>query len=112
MTLYESLKSVFQTILIQFFLHFFSGYDFMILSLISGVVLGMAFIDNYNIFFSSLGEHLTDAELVEYLMTLMGCSDNPEVEGSYTEDPATALNELPLQLSAPSFAEDLLGLST
>lgn len=59
-----------------------------------------------------LGEHLTEAELVEYLMTLMGCSDNPEVEGCYTEDTATALNELPLQLSAPSFAEDLLGLST
>ena len=58
------------------------------------------------------GEHLTEVELVEYLMTLMGASDNPEVEGSYTEEPGAVLSELPTQVTAASFAEDLLGLTT
>lgn len=58
------------------------------------------------------GEHFTESELLECLMTLLGGSDNPEVEGSYTVDPHTALEELPQTLSAGNFAEDLLGLET
>lgn len=58
------------------------------------------------------GEHLTGAEIVEYLMTLLGCSDNPEVDGSFTEDVATALEEIPERISAPMFAEEIIGLST
>lgn len=59
-----------------------------------------------------LGEHLTEAELVEYLMTLLGHSNNPEVEGSFTQDVLTALKEIPERVSAPLFAEEVLGLST
>lgn len=59
-----------------------------------------------------LGEHLTETEVVEYLMTILGCSDNPEVDGSFTEDVATALEEIPNRISAPMFAEELIGLST
>ena len=59
-----------------------------------------------------VGEHLTETEIVEYLMTLLGYTDNPEVDGSFTEDVATALEEIPERISAPMFAEDILGLST
>ncbi len=59
------------------------------------------------------GDHLTESELVECLMTLLGVSDNPEVEGSYTVDPGTALEELlPQSLTVTHFAEELLGLET
>lgn len=55
---------------------------------------------------------MTETEVVEYLMTILGCSDNPEVDGSFTEDVATALEEIPNRISAPMFAEELIGLST
>ena len=58
------------------------------------------------------GEHITEPELEEYLMTLLGCSDNPEVEGSFTQSPEVALQDLPDKISAAHFAEELLGLST
>ena len=45
-------------------------------------------------------------------MTVLGFSDNPEVEGSYSEDTETALGELPGKVTAAMFAEELLGLST
>lgn len=52
-------------------------------------------------------------ELVECMMTLLGYSENPEVDGCFTEDTETALeSELPKRLSAMDFAEELLGLST
>lgn len=59
-----------------------------------------------------LGEHLTETELVEHLMTVMGFSENPEVDGSYSEESGPALEELPNKISAAMFAEELLGLST
>lgn len=58
------------------------------------------------------GEHLTEGEVVEYLMTLLGYSDNPEVDGSFTEDVGTALEQIPERISAPLFAEEIIGLST
>ena len=61
--------------------------------------------------FSILGEHLTEGELVEYLMTLLGHSDNPEVDKSFTQDIITALEEIPEKISPPTFAEDIVGLS-
>lgn len=61
---------------------------------------------------SCAGEHLTEIELVEHLMTLLGATDNPEVEGSFTDHPTTVLADLPNQLTAKDFAEDLLGLAT
>ena len=58
------------------------------------------------------GEHITESELVEYLMTLLGFSENPEVDGAFTESMETALQQLPERISAPQFAEELLGLAT
>lgn len=58
------------------------------------------------------GEHITEPELEECLMTLLGCSDNPEVEGSFTQSLEAALRGLPEKISAAHFAEELLGLST
>ena len=55
---------------------------------------------------------MTEGEIVEYLMTLLGYSDNPEVDGSFTEDVVTALEEIPERISAPMFAEEIIGLST
>ena len=55
---------------------------------------------------------MTEAEIVEYLMTLLGYSDNPEVDGSFTEDVMTALEEIPNKISAPMFAEEIIGLTT
>ena len=58
------------------------------------------------------GEHITETELIEYLMTLLGHSDNPEVEGSFSEEPLKALQELPSKITVSQYAEELLGLST
>ncbi len=55
---------------------------------------------------------MTEVEIVEYLMTLLGYSDNPEVDGSFTEDVITALEEIPERISAPMFAEEIIGLTT
>ncbi len=49
---------------------------------------------------------------MEYLMTLLGYSDDPEVNGSFSDDPEAALQELLERISATQFAEDLLGLTT
>lgn len=45
-------------------------------------------------------------------MTVLGFSDNPEVQGSYSEDTETALEELPTKVTAAMFAEELLVLTT
>lgn len=59
------------------------------------------------------GEHLTEMELVECMMTLLGYSENPETDGCFTEDTETAIvSHVPERLSVTNFAEDLLGLST
>ena len=58
-----------------------------------------------------VGEHMTEVEIVEYLMTLLGYSDNPEVDGSFTADVISALEEIPERVSAPLFAEEIIGLS-
>ena len=59
------------------------------------------------------GEHLTEMELVECMMTLLGYSENPETEGCFTEDTETAIvSHVPERLSVTNFTEDLLGLST
>ncbi len=55
---------------------------------------------------------MTEAEIVEYLMTLMGYSDNPEVDGSFTEDVAVALGQISDRITAPMFAEEIIGLTT
>lgn len=46
-------------------------------------------------------------------MTLLGCCANPEGEGYYTDSPETALTQqLPEDITAEYFAEELLGLTT
>ena len=55
---------------------------------------------------------MTETELVECLMTLLGYSENPEAEGTFSENADTALQELPQRITATQFAEELLGLST
>lgn len=44
-------------------------------------------------------------------MTLLGHSDNPEVDKSFTQDILTALEEIPEKISPPTFAEDIVGLN-
>ena len=61
---------------------------------------------------SPSGEHVTETELAESLMTLLGFSEDPEVEGAFAVDPSIGLQDLPERISAADFAEDLLGLST
>lgn len=55
---------------------------------------------------------MTEAELIEYMMTLLGYSENPEVDGAYSADVLSALEEIPENLTAPLFAEEIIGLST
>ncbi len=56
---------------------------------------------------------MTEIELVEHLMTLLGYCENPEREGEYSDDPESALlNELPDLISAQEFVENIAGLST
>lgn len=58
------------------------------------------------------GEHLTELELVECMMTILGCSENPEMDGCFTEDTETALStQLPERLAPADLAEGLLGLT-
>ena len=46
-------------------------------------------------------------------MTLLGYSENPEMDGCFTEDIETAIvSQVSERLSAADFAEELLGLST
>lgn len=45
-------------------------------------------------------------------MTLVSCSENPEIDGCFSEDTETALStQLPERLSAADLAEGLLGLT-
>lgn len=60
----------------------------------------------------SSGEHITESELVEHLMTLLGCCEDPETDGAFSQDPEATLQELPEKITAGQFAEELLGLST
>ena len=39
------------------------------------------------------GEHMTEAELVEALMTLLGHCQDPEADGAFSENPQRALEE-------------------
>lgn len=49
-------------------------------------------------------------ELVECMMTLLGYSENPEIDGCFTEDTETAIiSHVAERLSAADLAEDLLG---
>lgn len=50
--------------------------------------------------------------MVEYLVTLLGYSDNPEVDGCFTDDAIVALKQIPERITAPVFAEDIIGLCT
>lgn len=65
-----------------------------------------------NLLVTMTGEHLTEVELVECLMTLLDCSDNPEMDGCFSEDTETALStHLPERLAPADLAEGLLGLA-
>ena len=68
-------------------------------------------ISNFFMFFA--GEHLTEMELVECMMTLLGYSENPEIDGCFTEDTeAVLVSQVPETVSAGEFAGELLGLHT
>ena len=78
---------------------------------------GLALLSSYVMFIFIIwpfipGEHITETELIEYLMTLLGHSDNPEVDGSFSDEPLKALEELPSKITVSQYAEELLGLST
>jgi Ca2+-binding EF-hand superfamily protein len=58
------------------------------------------------------GEHMTESELVEGLMTLLGHCQDPERDGAFDQDPATAIQQgLPESVSAAHFAEKILHLT-
>ena len=58
----------------------------------------------------SLGEGFVDAELLEHLMVLLGYCRDPEIKGSFTDDPERALDgSLPKSITASNFAKDMLG---
>lgn len=44
-------------------------------------------------------------------MTLLGYSENPEEDGSFTDDAIVALKQIPERITAPIFAEDIVGFS-
>ena len=50
--------------------------------------------------------------MVDYLMTLLGHSNNPEGESSFSGDATDILKQIPEKITAPIFAEDIAGLST
>lgn len=73
----------------------------------------MVLLRSPNMALLTTGEHLTEMELVECMMTLLGYSENPETDGFFTEDTETAIvSHVPERLSVTTFAEDLLGLRT
>ncbi len=46
-------------------------------------------------------------------MSLLGCCENPEVDGVYVEKPDDVLlNDIPPLISAQEFIEDIVGLSS
>ena len=45
-------------------------------------------------------------------MTLLGCCEDPETDGAFSQDPEATLQELPEKITAGQFAEELLALST
>jgi hypothetical protein len=44
-------------------------------------------------------------------MTLLGYSENPEVDGAFTTGVLSALEEIPEKITAPLFAEEIIGLN-
>ena len=55
---------------------------------------------------------MTEAEVVESLMTLLGHCQDPERDGTFSQDPHLALNQgLPQCISAAEFAENVLHLT-
>ena len=50
--------------------------------------------------------------MVDYLVTLLGYLDNPTRDDSFTDDAIAALKQIPERITAPIFAEDIVGLST
>ena len=64
------------------------------------------------IFFPCSGEHMSEAEVVESLMTLLGHCQDPERDGAFSQDTHTALEQgLPRSISAAQFAENILQLT-
>lgn len=56
---------------------------------------------------------MTETELIEHLMTLLGYSSNPEGDGLYIASPDNVLfNEIPEVVSAQEFVESIAGLSS
>lgn len=61
---------------------------------------------------SSSGEHMTETELVEALMTLLGHCEDPETEGAFSKNPQQVLEQgIPERVSAAQFSEQLLHLT-
>jgi Ca2+-binding EF-hand superfamily protein len=59
------------------------------------------------------GEHLTETELIENLMTLLDKCVNPEIDGLYHADPFVAIsNDIPSDVNSLQFIEDILCLQT
>lgn len=55
---------------------------------------------------------MSESEVVESLMTLLGHCQDPERDGAFSVDPETALDEdLPESVSAAHFAEKVLHLT-
>ena len=55
---------------------------------------------------------MSEAEVVESLMTLLGHCEDPERDGAFSQDPHTALEQgLPQSISAAEFSESVLQLT-
>ena len=56
---------------------------------------------------------MTEAELIENLITLIGGCVNPEIDGKYIAEPNVIMSEhVPDFITVKNFAEDILGLAT
>lgn len=74
----------------------------------SDAVLSTLVVEDFSIaFFSLSGEHITEEELVDHLITLLTYA-NPDDQ----EADKDLVQELPQDIDAGYFAEELLGLST
>lgn len=63
-----------------------------------------------NDFFNLIGEHFTESELVDYLMTLVSTGQS-EADRDVPLDPAKLLQQIPEFVTAKDFVEEMLGLS-
>ena len=55
---------------------------------------------------------MTETEVVECLMTLLGHCEDPERDGAFSQSPQTALEQgLPESISTAHFAENILQLT-